>query len=171
MPSWWLISSDIRRDDDSPCWPLSVMQGLGKKKFNYFSLVFLSRHCRRLPTPAISPAQLLITCFKGQPFGVILRPSNVGAHQKHNNLNIPKNRKNTYQHILIKNLESPSPVCVYWNVQPERERKKTRKKPCTCSYAIENKLHPIYPSYHGPALPLPFASRQDIRRAVLRPTQ
>ena len=59
--------------------------------------------------------------FTSLHFEVLRGPSNVEATKKHN-LNILKNRKNTYQHILIKNLESPSPACTQRTFSP-RERK------------------------------------------------
>lgn len=111
-------------------------------EFNYFSLVFLSHGWwpvtqARFPAHIYLPSQLLITRLKAKPCSAILRPSKCRCEQKQ--ANIPKNRKNTYQHILIKNLESPSPVCScaahlsvgFWRMM---RKKSGEKNQCTCSH-------------------------------------
>lgn len=68
------------------------------------------------------------------------------AHErarKKNNLNVPKNRKNTYQHILIKNLESPSRLHSVrsWRKNKRTERESEGKIVHMFGRCTENKLY------------------------------
>lgn len=114
----------------------------------------MSYRSNRHPTQLTRPPNCSLLVSK-QPSNVILRgPSKCRAHRKKNNLNFLKNRKNTYQHILIKNLETKSGenVCTQRTFSL-RERKMPKRKNCVhVCFGSENKLHTIYPSYRSLAL-------------------
>lgn len=134
----------------SICLPFRLLAA--QDDFNYFSLVFLrilslvSRHRR----PHLFTHPIAHYLFRAMPtFSVILRgPSKCRANK--NNLNIPKNRKNTYQHILIKNLESPSPMCsCNRRASPALARgKKRRKKTRTVYMFVPAQKINYKPSIH-----------------------